>query len=293
MIAFWMRQLQLALGICQQASAGLPLLIILGLAAGRRGNGGFFLSGNRACLDLGLFLAFWGIFYFPTAYLAEILAYGGTESPIWQPFFASPGLPWAASMLAQTGGFIFLCAAKYGMPKNLGEAYRLRDLRVPLIFCLCALFCLGATFFLINWPFAGYPPGLSGERVFQAVLKNSFRKYFTAFTPAGGVALAWALWKLKKPASEANRLLACRWLAAWAFAGYLPWLLQTWAILIGVSLRGDFSGAGPDYLSWHIASISILSLALCFWLCQTLSKKILPWADIGALALFVVFTWMP
>lgn len=295
MIAFLSRCLSVALEICQTASAGLALMIVLSLIAGRRGNGRFLLYGNRVCLNLCLILALAGIFYFPLAYFREIVSFNQDAAIIWKPFLEPPGLPWSTSMGAQVAGFLLLGAGRLLLPNRLGDSYLLRDVKGTLFCCLAAAFCLGATCFLSDWPFAGYPPELSGERVFRAVFRNAAGHYFRDFCPAGALGALLALCLPARPEiySRKEKILACRWMCAWAFAGNLPWLLRAWAVLIGVSLRGNPAAFGPGYLTSHLFVLGILSFALALWLCQTLSKKLLPWAIAGAMALFVSFKWIP
>lgn len=295
MSAFMARGLAVILEICQTASAGLPLIITLGLIAGRRGNARFFLYGGKLCLNLAIFLAIAGIFYFPVAYYREIASFNQSAATIWKPFLEAPGLPWSTSAGAQIAGVLLLAAARFLLPGKLGDSYPLRELKWTLGCCLAAALCLGATCFLINWPFAGYPPELSGERVFQAVFRNAVGRFFNDFCPAGalGALLALCIPSRQGLYSAKDKIMACRWMCVWAFAGYLPWLLQSWAIFIGVSLRGNPAAFGTGYIASHALVLGILSFALALWLCQTLSKKLLPWAICGGLALYVAFKWIP
>lgn len=295
MSGFLLRCFAIALEICQEASAGLPLVIALGLIAGRRGNGQFFLYGNRLCLNFCLLLAFAGIFHFPLAYFQEAASFNQAAATIWKPFLEPAGFPWSASMGAQIAAFMALCAARLLFPALTGASYGLRDIRGTLFCCLAATFCMGATCFLINWPFGGYPPGLSVERIFQAVFRNAAGHYFSDFCPGGAMGSLLALCSPNRGGlySHKDKILACRWMSAWAFAGNLPWLLQSWAVLIGVSLRGNPGALGPGYLTSHTLILAILSFALALWLCQTLSRKLLPGAVAGAMALYLVFKWIP
>lgn len=283
------------LELCQQAAASLPIIITLGLIAGRRGNSQFYLAGNRTCLKLCLWCAFLGIFYFPLAYLREILSFSQNGGEIWSPFFQPAGLPWSTATFAQLLGLLSLFFAKQRLAFISPEKYTLRKLcpvLAPLIFT--SILC-GGTFFLINWPFGGYPAGLSFERIFMAVSRNAAAHYFMAFCPGGAIGLIWTILitHKKQEITQKEKILAFRWMSVWAFIGYLPWLLQSWAILIGVSLRGDIGLAGPGYLAGHVTALAILSLALCFWLFQALSKKALPLAGAFAFLLFLIFKYIP
>lgn len=278
----------------QHASATLPVIAILTLIAGRRGNSQLCLTGGRLLLKSGFFLGVIGICSFPLAYLGEMLSFGG-EDNIWQPFFALPGLPWSGSMTSQICGALLLGAACATMPAQAAGQYNFKVFKTPVILSLLAAFAFAATFFLISWPFAGYPQGLSGERVFQAVFRNALNHYFMAFCPAGALSLLLVFPKSALGGREltaSEKTLACRWLAVWAFIGYVPYLLQSWAILIGVSVRGNIGAAGPNYLGFHLLTLALLSLAVCLWLYQMLSKKVCAWAGIAAFALFLGYCWI-
>lgn len=284
------------LGICQQAAATLPIITILTLIAGRRGQSQFYLAGSRALLKFAFLLAFLGIFHFPFAYLGELFSFGEQASNLWAPFFALPGLPWSMSMLAQISGVVSLAVSFAVMPLHRPRTYNFASFKISVSFVLLAAFFFASTFFLINWPFAGYPQGLSGARVFQAVFRNALSHYFTAFCPAGALCLLITAYKpmlSREVFMKSERALACRWFALWAFIGYVPYLVQSWAILIGVSARGNIAGLNPNYLGFHVLALSLLSLGESLWLFQLLSKRVWRWAAVTAFGLFLGFCWIP
>lgn len=291
-----LRWVDVILDVCRQAASTLPLIITLGLAAGRRGNGSFLISANLLALNFCIVLGICGIFHFPAAYLCEVIAFHAPSSDLLAPFFQLSGLPWSSSMAAQICGIPFLFAALNALRKCRisAESYSLAQIKFPILWCLIAAAFFLAGFFLINWPFAGLPPGLDMERAALAILRNAVRHYFMAFCPAGALGLVYALRMLGTTEFGApERILACRWMSVWAFIGYVPYFLQATAIVVGINIRGNVGGFGPNGLTMHYIALGVLGGAIVLWLYQALSSKIRPVAAVVALGLYITFLLIP
>lgn len=289
-----LRLLTNLLEISWQASASLPIIIALGLAAGRRGNARFLGRGNLKLLNFEICCAIFGVLYFLLAYFCLILPYHNENMSIWKPFLEAAGLPWSSAMLMQATAVMILLAARESLRDALPtkDKYPLAAIKKPLLLCLAASLCFLATFFLINWPFAGIPAGMDMDRAFFAVLRNAFRHFYMSFCPAGGLALVYVIWS-RREMEPKDLLLAARWLSIWAFIGYLPYLLQAWAILLGLGWRGNAASYFPGGFMTHVWSIALLSAALCFWCVQALSRKVLPILVLLAFGLFLARLFLP
>lgn len=271
------------LGFSVWAVSTLPIIIILGLCAGRRGNAAFLLAGNYQLLRGCLILSISGFIYFPASYALLLLPYANPDASFWGPFFQLPGLPWLTSLCAWAAGVfaLYLAGAFWPAKAPADNRYALGFVSSPLWFLLFAAFFFFATFCLINWPFSGLPADVSLEKALMAIFRNGFRHYFMAFAPAGAFGLclvACSTWSGKKLST------AWRWLAAWATAGYIPYLLTAWSLTIGAALN---TGAKVGGLT-PVMSISLLSLAVLCWIVALLVKKplfFLAWLGVFLLVL--------
>lgn len=280
-------------GIFANAAAALPLVISLGLVAGRRGNANFCLLASARLLNMALAISVAGILFFAGTYVFQLFALNAQNilTLILQP----ASLPWVSSLCVWIVGMTLLFSARAALAlcasRGIVKAdrYRLADLKIPLILCLGAALCFFATFLLVNWPFAGLPEGLSPDRAVMAIARNAARHYFMAFCPAGAIALVFAFNTEKNFASPAQFGNSIRWLAAWAAAGCLPHVMQSWGLLIGVWTGGNSLSAFGGYtlsLWTHVGALCCLTVAMFCWLWLLLGKYRRPaiaWAALGLL----------
>lgn len=238
-------------GVATDAAATLPVVAVLGFAAGRRRDGRFLFAANAALTRFCLALAIVPPVYYFLDYAAGLAPILRPENSFLAPLFAPAGFGWLAAILASLCAALCLWLASATLsrvsPSFQGDRYALADLRVPVILLLLASALYLASFWLVNWPFAGAPSELSGRRVFAAVTKNAARHFFASFSAGGALALLDAVYR-SFPSGEA-RLLAMRWLAFWAAIGYLPYLLTATGLALGAA-------AG------HVASFNFVAHAL-------------------------------
>lgn len=280
------------LAIPAQAAAALPLIITLGLIAGRRGNGRFCLQCNFSLLNFCLILA-------PAGALAvfwDLCLQIPPRDNFWDGLGKAcadfAGLPYTTTLLAWLCGYLLLLLARFWPPApgliDSRDRLRMAPLKKTLALCLGATFCFFATFWLANWPFAGLPQGLEWDRAIMAIIRNAMRHYFVCFCPSGALALCYALDKFdKNPAfTPEQRRLGRRWLAVWAACGIFPGALTQWGLILGLALRGNLAGQLASGHAASFASLCCVSLAMICWISLIIAKSdrcYLAWAGLGLL----------
>lgn len=145
------------------------------------------------------------------------------------------------------------------------DRYATAAVRGRVVLSLLAAGCFFACYLTRSWPFAGLPAGLTAYDVFSAVLSNAVHSYFTAFAPAGALALlslAIARHSFPGGLSDDDAQRAARWCALWAMIGYLPFCLDRWGIVIGYALRGH---GLPDALWTQLPTLALLTAAIACW----------------------------
>lgn len=286
-------------GLLYKAASALPLIALLSLIAGRRGNAAFSLWGGEKLISLALRLSPAIPLYILAAYLGVLLPIHSGVANLWKPLLHDAGMAYSSSLAVSLCGIVALLFARNRVTVAIrrlnGERYAISFIRSPLIFCFLAFFFLFLTFVLINWPFAGLPEGLDMDRAAMAVLRNGLRHYFMAFCPAGAVALLYCMHVFSQdPASEARMKRGIRWCAAWAAAGYLPWSLQNWGITLGLGWRGGLQGAAATAIIAQTLALTAISLAIFCWLCIFIwqyKPKILGWVAFVLLFLKDILPW--
>ncbi len=263
----------LLLSLCMNASCGLVPICLLTLVIARRGHASFCINGLARLLGLALVLSLPGLLAILGDY-AQSLAFTRLFNPgkallLLKPLFSSAGLPWLTGMLAWIFGIIFFFQAWRLRPRLTppSEKIFLKEQRIFCTLLILAMAFFLATFILRNWPFAGLPQGLSMERASLAVIRHGLHSYFMALGPAGAIALCFCAYLRNNFANTglAERGAAVRWLAFWAFAGFLPNILQRWGLFFGVSLRHENFFASPG-IGASLVSLLFLSLACLCWL---------------------------
>lgn len=279
------------LALMVYASAALPLIIALGLIFGRRANARYCLLANARLLNFTLLLGVSGLLFYPLSYLSQILAFSSPVS-IWGPFFSPPGMPWSTPLLAWFIGFLTLLGARAVLPISLAtplDRYPFKFIKLPFWLLLGASLCFFASFILFNLPFAGLPMGMNFERAAIVIVIDAFRHYFMAFSPAGAFALVYMtviLQSLEQNATPMQISISFRWLAVWAAVGYVPGLLQKWAVALGLSYRGSLGAHLSDSLFAQVTSMALLTGAIFCWAIVALKKGpviILAWLGFALL----------
>lgn len=262
-LADWLLSL---LFLLANAEAALPVVLVLGLAAGRRGNAEFILSASaRLARFVFAFSILPPLWYF-LDYLNQIAPFLRPENNVLSPLLTRAGAGWLAAILCSSCALFCLWlavntfAATASRLRIEDDKYALAELKIPVLIFLLAGALYFLAFWLINWPFSGLPDGLSMERAFAAIGKNAARRYFASFSAAGALGLALAV-RFPFPDS-ASRLLGMRWMAFWAAAGYLPRLLTMCGLALGASL-GNIRA--PYDATFHAVGAGALLFALLCW----------------------------
>lgn len=255
------------LALLVDASAGLPVLAVLGFLIGRRGHAKFCLAAGRQCLKLDLLLGLSGMLFYPLACWLLIQNENGLE---WFAIFASPpGMPWFSAWLAWLAGYGlgFLAFASSCHVTTKDERLVFPEIKMPVLMGIFAAFCFAASFFLVTWPFAGIPAELSTQRVLVAISRNTLRHWFVALSCAGAVALALTPFILAKlPHSQVEKENTLRWCAIWAFGAALPSGLINLGLLLGILIRGSGSILAMPGAYAQLIAISCGTLAIFCWI---------------------------
>lgn len=277
------------------AVAALPLVIALGLVAGRRGNGSFCLWGNRKLLNLTCFMAPIAPLYYLFLYLIQIFPY--SPANVFAPLFSLAGLSYFSCIVCSCVSCIIIFWAYFFLNKAIlhlslsQDKYKMSKLRLPLILCLICAFFSFACMPLQNWPFAGLPDTINWDRAILAIVKNSFRHYFMAFCPAGAIALILAI--NQQYAVKEQQKAAIRWLSAWAAAGYLPHTLITVGFTIGLAARGSLAGyIASGYFLQIISAVVLIGAMLC-WSMLLFGKDSRTYLAYAGLAFLILYVSSP
>lgn len=298
-LIYWLGNLQAMLA---QTAQALPLVILMTLLAGRRGNAALCLWGGRQLLRLDLLCAAISLPLFPLMTLLDALRQ--TQTPALAELLARPAsvalLAWLPATLLLWG----LLRASRHWPDVAAPsvtAYRTSDLRLTLWGCLLALllFLLGS---LLSTGLLLTPPqGMERSDFILLQIRQGLHLLFRYLSLAGGAALL-LLWYLRHrpPMTDDTQFaLAVRWCAVWAVVGYLPSIIDLWSTLLAVLLRSLGSGISFDLMSQMPAlTLSVLAaLAIISWSvflfrpqkARSLILQLLPWCFL-LLRLFASFS---
>lgn len=291
------------LGIGAKAAAALPVITFLTLFIGKRGNARLCILGARSLTRLNLALATLGPLLVVSGVLALLAGLRGAErildgiSP-WMPAiqpYTTAVLAWAAGLICL---ILYLATDRTAVIPAQGTRSRRQTKREALriTFTLLAALCFFAALVLPNWPFAALPQGLSIKDMIIAVFLHTTHEYFTAFSPAGGLALLTLSLKKRDPESTGltadDREKAAHWCALWAMIGYIPRCIDRWGIVIGFSLR---PGPVPQEVADQALALVPLTLAIVCWvlLFARRTPQKLFWLNSAALLLLVLGASLP
>ena len=161
-------------------------------------------------------------------------------------------------------------------------------LRVAL--ALLAALCFFVAQVLPSWPFSGLPQGLTMSDVVLVVLSTTVHEYFTAFAPAGSVALL--VLALKSGSGSAglsaeDEQRAARWCALWAMVGFIPRCIDRWGLVLGLYLR---PGPLPQGVADQALGLVPTTLAIACWVALFVLRapRKLYWLNLLGAALLVL-----
>lgn len=298
-IPFWLfcwQWLAAVLTLGASAASAMPIIIALTLATGRRGNADLSARGAHALTRCAAGLAFLG----PLIVVGKVLALlAGVRAPehlldgisLWMPAmlpYTTSVVAWLAGIACLLGYLVVNKAAAQPLPVAGQSNWQPGQIGLRVGLALLAALCFFMAQVLPNWPFSGLPQGLSMGDVAVAVLSSTVHDYFTAFTPAGCVALLVLAFKTGSASaalSPGDEQLAARWCALWAMVGFIPRCLDRWGLVIGISLR---QGPLPMGVAEQAISLVPTTLAIACWvaLFALRAPRKLYWLNIlGALLL--------
>lgn len=274
------------------AASGLPFIAALSLFAGRRGNASFCIFGCKWLLVFCLALAFSGPCWIALSYLREVLPYNAGLARMLAPLAEPAGLPWSSSLAAWLAAClaVFLAFAALGNVRFRDNIYSVRQVAIPLFFAFAASGLFFMALVLETWPFAGLPEGLEWDRALMAIWRRATGAYFLALSPAGAFALAaWPLWLGRLDANQAK--VAIRWLAFWAMAGAMPFLLATAGPALGAALHNGIAvSTGQSALA---ASLGIYAIAVACWAFLLWKPRYFASLSLAAFCLLLLKTVVP
>lgn len=255
------------LGLCANVAAGLPLITGLGLIAGRRGNARLFLQSAGSVFKFGFWVTFIGVFYFPLAFLCEVLPYGASAATIINTYFDSAGYPWFFSWLIYLTCWLLFAINWLPNIKLLREAdsYQLAFIKKPLFGCILLTILFFTAFMLIKWPFAGLPAAMDFGRVLNAIAKDSLNRFFIALGEAGGASLF-----VFRDSLTSNAIIS-RWFSGWACFGFIPHLLHNWSFFLGANLNKTMLS-----VSWNTGMIlanACLTIGVGCWIFNFIKNR--------------------
>ena len=275
-IPFWLfcwQWIAAVLTLGASAASALPVIIALTLATGRRGNAGLSALGAHALARCAAGLAFLG----PLLVIGKVLALlAGVRAPQnlldgispWMPAmlpYTTSVVAWLAGIACLLGYLVANRAATQPQPSALQDNWQPGQIGLRVGLSLLAALCFFIAQVLPNWPFSGLPQGLTMSDVAVAVLSNTVHDFFTAFTPAGCVALLVLAFKTSSGSAALapqDEQRAARWCALWAMVGFIPRCLDRWGLVIGISLR---SGPLPMGVAEQAMGLVPTTLAIACW----------------------------
>lgn len=300
---FW-QWINAILGIGAKAAVALPVITALTLFTGRRGNARLCAFGARSLTKLNLVLAVLGPLLVAAGVLALLAGLRGAEHMLDGLSFWMPAMrPYAAAILAWIAGLFCLLLylaidRKTALPAPASGQERWQPGQIGLraAFSLLAALCFFAAQTLPNWPFSALPQGLSMKDAALAVLSSSTHEYFTAFAPAGSIALL--VLALNQRIAGSGKLgpddeqKAARWCALWAMIGYIPRCIDQWGMVIGFSLR---QGPLPQGIASQALALVPVTIAILCWVALFVRRapRQLYWLNTTAFLLLILGASLP
>ena len=255
------------------AASAMPVIVALTLATGRRGQARLSAYGARRLALAAATLAILGPLLLAGDVLALLASLRGPVHmlegvSLWMPAM----LPYTTAAAAWVGGIVCLLlylkadsAAPLPQP-SAQDCWQPGQIGQRVGLALLAALCFFAAQVLPNWPFSGLPQGLTVGDVALAVLSGNVHDYFTAFAPAGSIALIVLSLTARRGVAAAftpaDEQRAARWCALWAMVGFIPRCIDRWGLVIGFSLR---QGPLPLGLADQALGLVPMTLAIACW----------------------------
>ena len=284
------------------AASAMPVIIALTLAAGRRGQAGLCAHGARTLARGAAALAILGPLLAAGSVLALLASLRGAEHmfdgiSVWMPAM----LPYTTAVGAWLAGILclllYLAADRAApLPQASQDYWQPGQIGPRVGLALLAALCFFAAQVLPNWPFSGLPQGLSMGDVALALLSQTAHDYFTAFAPAGSIALVILALKTRRgtaaTVTQAEEQRAARWCALWAMVGLIPRCIDRWGLVIGFSLR---QGPLPQGLAEQAQGLVPMTLAIACWVALFVLRapRKLYWLNVLGLQLLVLGASFP
>lgn len=285
------------------AASAMPVIIALTLATGRRGNAALSAHGAHTLARCAAALAFLGPLLTLGGVLTLLASVRGPQhmfddiSP-WMPAmlpYTTSVIAWLAGITCLLGYLVSDRAATVVQPKTGQDYWQPGQIGMRVGLALLAALCFFMAQVLPNWPFSGMPQGLTMADVALAVLSSTLHEYFTAFAPAGSVALLVLSFKAASGSAAlapADEQRAARWCALWAMVGFIPRYIDRWGLVIGISLR---SGPLPQGVAEQAMGLVPTTLAIACWvaLFALRAPRKLYWLNLLGLLLLVLSASYP
>ena len=175
----------------------MPVIIALTLATGRRGNAALCAAGAHTLARCAAALALLGPLLAVGSVLALLASLRGPAHMLdgispWMPAmlpYSTSVVAWLAGIACLIGYLVADRAAAQPQPSAGQNCWQPGQVGLRVCLALLAALCFFVAQVLPNWPFSGLPQGLTMTDVVLVVLSTSVHDYFTAFAPAGSVAL--------------------------------------------------------------------------------------------------------
>jgi len=304
-IPFWLfcwQWIAAVLKLGASAASAMPVIIALTLATGRRGHARLSAFGASRLAFCAAALAVLGPLLITGDVLALLANLRGTERmldgvSVWMPAM----LPYTTAVAAWLAGILCLLlyiAADRATPRPQPAAgqdcWQPGQIGLRVGLALLAALCFFAAQVLPNWPFSGLPQGLTAGDVALAILSGNVHNSFTAFAPAGSVALLILSLTPRNDSafSQDDEQRAARWCALWAMIGFIPRCIDRWGLVIGFSLR---QGPLPAGVADQAMGLVPMTLAIACWviLFALRAPRKLYWLNILGLLLLMLSASFP
>ena len=280
------------------AASAMPVIIALTLATGRRGNAPLCAAGAHILARCAAALALLGPLLAVGSVLALLASLRGPAHMLdgispWMPAmlpYSTSVVAWLAGIACLIGYLVADRAAAQPQPSAGQNCWQPGQVGLRVCLALLAALCFFVAQVLPNWPFSGLPQGLTMTDVVLVVLSTSVHDYFTAFAPAGSVALLVLALKSRTGSaalSADDEQRAARWCALWAMVGFIPRCIDRWGLVIGLYLR---PGPLPQGVADQALGLVPTTLAVACWVALFVLRapRKLYWLNLLGAALLVL-----
>ena len=300
-IPFWLfcwQWIAAVLTLGASAASAMPVIIALTLAAGRRGNAGLSALGARTLARCAAALALLGPLLATGSVLALLASLRGQEHMLdgispWMPAmlpYSTAVIAWIAGIACLLGYLVVDKAAAQSHSPAGQNRWQPGQIGLRVALALLAALCFFVAQVLPSWPFSGLPQGLTMSDVVLVVLSTTVHDYFTAFAPAGSVALLVLALKCGSGSaglSAEDEQRAARWCALWAMVGFIPRCIDRWGLVLGLYLR---PGPLPQGVADQALGLVPTTLAIACWVALFVLRapRKLYWLNLLGAALLVL-----